>query len=65
MQPDDSEIQPGDHVTIATRRDRVVWDVVAIESRIDPLGVLLRSGLTGRHRRESAANLHLFQKGTP
>jgi hypothetical protein len=34
-----------------------------IYSRVDPLGVLLASGMTGRKRYEDYGNLVLFQKG--
>lgn len=57
------DIEPGDHVTISGRPDAVIWDVVVIESRIDPLGVVLESGMTGRTRREGYADLRLHSKG--
>lgn len=55
------DIEIGDHVITPT--GSVHWEVEAIESRIDPLGVLLHSGMTGRLRREDYSNLVLFQKG--
>lgn len=53
-------IEPGDTVTI--NGGRIHWIVRAIESRIEPLGVQLISGLTGVRRRESFSNLVLFKK---
>ena len=58
-------IEVGDHVTISHRTDAVIWDVESIESRIQPLGVILTSGLTNRIRRETYGNLQLHSKGTP
>ena len=52
-------IDVGDYVRINGRA--LTWKVIAIESRIDPLGVVLKSGLTGRHRRESMSNLVRFE----
>jgi hypothetical protein len=43
----------------------VIWDVESIESRIQPLGVILTSGLTNRIRRETYGNLQLHSKGIP
>ena len=56
-------VEIGDYVRINT--SRLTWLVKQIDTRIDPLGVLLESGQTGRKRRETYAALNLFQKGTP
>ena len=55
-------IETGDHVTIG-HTGEIHWIVRAIESYIEPLGVVLYSGMTGRIRRESYSNLHLYRKG--
>ena len=55
-------IEVGDHVTVG-HTGEVHWVVKAIESVIQPLGVILSSGLTGRIRRDSYPNLHLYRKG--
>lgn len=55
------DIEVGDWVTTFT--GKVHWFVYKIESRIDPLGVVLRSGHTNRIRRDTYGNLTLFQKG--
>jgi len=52
-------IDVGTYVRINGRA--LTWEVIAIESRIDPLGVVLKSGLTGRSRRESMSNLVRFE----
>lgn len=54
-------IWPGDWVLTFT--GKVHWEVVTVESMIDPLGVLLKSGQTGRIRRDTYSNLKLFKKG--
>ena len=48
-------VDVGQYVRINGRE--LTWEVIAIESRIDPLGVVLKSGQTSRHRRESMSNL--------
>lgn len=58
-----SDVEVGDHVI--TPHGNVHWVVQEIESKIDPLGVFLRSGKTDRSRYESYENLVLFKKGTP
>lgn len=55
-------IDEGDYVTI--NAETLTWKVLSIETRIDPLGVLLESGQTGRQRRETFSNLRLFKKGS-
>ena len=59
--PSDELIAEGDNVYIGG--GHVHWVVVTIESRIDPLGVMLRSPMSGRTCRESLANLRLHSKG--
>lgn len=54
-------IEVGDHVL--TPSGNVTWVVVEIGSKIDPVGVLLMSGMTDRRRYEAYENLTLFQKG--
>lgn len=49
---------------VTTPAGKVHWYVYRIESRIDPLGVILISGQTQRFRRETYSNLTLFKKGT-
>lgn len=53
-------IEVNDYVCISS--NSLTWRVLAIETRIDPLGVLLESGQTGRRRRESMSNLRLHSK---
>jgi len=55
-------IEEGDWVLSPT--GSVHWRVEHISSKIDPLGVLLTSGQTGRKRFEAYSNLVLFQKGS-
>lgn len=57
-----ADIEPGDHVRVGHTGD-VDWVVTEIKSRVDPLGVSLRSGLTDRHRIETFGNLVLVKKG--
>jgi hypothetical protein len=57
-----TQIEVGDSVIISTRPSAVHWVVAQIEDRVDPLGVVLRSGMSDRIRRESYANLVLFRK---
>lgn len=51
----------GDYVQI--NGNALTWLVLQIETRIDPLGVVLESGVTGRRRRETYASLRLFKRG--
>lgn len=53
-------IELGDHVM--TPSGNITWEVKEITSRIDPLGVLLESGMTGRRRYENYESLVLYQK---
>lgn len=55
-------IEEGDWVISPS--GNVHWRVETISSKIDPLGVLLTSGQTGRKRYEAYSNLVLFQKGS-
>lgn len=50
-----ARIEEGDHVSV--RGGKVHWIVAEIDSRIDPLGVRLTSGMTGRTRYESYESL--------
>ncbi len=59
------EIEEGDHVTVALLGRGVHWIVDKIDSRIDPLGVRIISGMSNRARYETYSNLTLFRKGTP
>ena len=54
-------IEVGDYVRINS--SELTWKVLSIETRIDPLGVILESGQTGRRRRETMSNLNLHSKG--
>lgn len=56
-------IEVGDHVI--TPSGNVHWIVEEISSKIDPIGVLLRSGMTERKRYDAYSNLTLFKKGSP
>lgn len=56
------QIEVGDHVMTPT--GNIHWIVQEIGSKIDPIGVLLRSGMTERLRYEAYENLTLFKKGT-
>lgn len=47
-----------------TPTGNIHWIVQEIGSKIDPIGVLLRSGMTERLRYEAYENLTLFKKGT-
>jgi hypothetical protein len=58
----DEALEVGDFV-FAGLHSQVHWEIKTIESRTDPLGVVLESGMTGRTRRDSLANLRLFKKG--
>jgi len=55
-------IQEGDHVV--TPSGAVHWLVRRIHSKVDPLGVELVSGMTGRVRFDNYADLILFKKKT-
>lgn len=59
--PSPTEVEIGDHVI--TPSGNVHWVVEHIFSKIDPLGVLLTSGQTGRKRYEDFGNLVMFKKG--
>lgn len=59
MNPMETEV--GDWVICPT--GSVHWQVEHISSKIDPLGVFLRSGMSGRARYEAYSNLVMFKKG--
>ena len=54
-------IEVGDHVLVGS--GQIHWIIQRIDSRIDPLGVLLKSGMTERRRYENFESLTLYQKG--
>lgn len=59
----EGRVEVGDYVTIAAHPHPLTWSLRSIESEIDPNGVILISGQTGRLRRANYADLHLYRKG--
>lgn len=62
----ETQLDVGDIVYLGPPNDRKVhWRIEHIHSRIDPLGVYLRSGMTDRVRYANYVDLRLHSKGVP
>ena len=56
-------VEEGD-IVLAGPNGKIHWTVDKIESRIDPLGVWIRSGMTERRMRESYSQLRHYNEGS-